>query len=122
MFGERERSIKNLVIDALGGPESYRRARQQTDEIEDAYVQIESRRSSVVVRRLAIFVVLYVLIVMTAIVVVRSQTGQMDVVLWVGVGTFNAASAGIYYAQYQKRRLALEVLNVLRNQGEESAS
>tara|TARA_Y100000588_G_scaffold236874_1_gene250469 strand:- start:2927 stop:3295 length:369 start_codon:yes stop_codon:yes gene_type:complete len=122
MFGERERSIKNLVIDALGGAESYRRARQQTDEIDDAYVQIESRRSSVVVRRLAIFVVLYVLIVMTAIVVVRSQTGQMDVVLWVGVGTFNAASAGIYYAQYQKRRLALEVLNVLRNKGEESAS
>lgn len=114
MFGERERSIKNMVVDALGGPESYRQARRQTDEIDETYVEIENRRSSVVVRRLAIFVVLYVLIVLTAVAVVRAQTGRLDVVLWVVVGTFNAASAGIYYAQYQKRRFALQVLDVLR--------
>ena len=71
MFGERERSIKNMVVDALGGPESYRQARRQTDEIDETYVEIENRRSSVVVRRLAIFVVLYVLIVLTAVAVVR---------------------------------------------------
>jgi hypothetical protein len=120
MFGERERSIKNLVIDALGGPASHRQERRQTDVIDETYVEIETRRSSVVIRRLAIFVVLYVLIVLTAVVVVRAQTGRLDVVLWVVVGTFNAASAGVYYAQHQKRRFALQVLDLLRGEEERS--
>ncbi len=122
MFGERERAIKNLVIDALGGPESYRRARQQTDDIDEAYVQIETRRSAVVIRRLAIFIVLYVLIVLTAVVVVRAQTGRLDVILWVVVGTFNAGSAGVYYAQFQKRRMALQILTLLRGESQEVVS
>lgn len=118
MLGARERQIKNLVIEALGGPESYRRARLQRDEIDDDYVRMETRRSAVVFRRLIIFTVLYAAIVASAVVVSIWLTGRYDAVLWVLVGTFNAASAGVYYARHMKRRLALSILEVIRIEDE----
>ena len=113
MLSEREQAIKNILIDQVGGPTSYTAPRKSLSRVDPSYLEMAARRMSVNRRRMVIFAVLYALVVMTAVAVMTLTVKNFNVLLWVGVGTFNAVNAAIHYAEYQKKKMAFAVFDVL---------
>ena len=47
------------------------------------------------------------------IVVMSLTVRNYNVLLWIVVGTFNAVNAAVHYAEYQKKKMAFAVFDVL---------
>ena len=118
MLTDREREVKNVLIDQLGGPASFVQPNKALGYVAPEYLQISARRMLVNKRRLIIFGVLYTLVVLTAVAVMTTTTKNYNVLLWVGVGTFNAVNAAIHYSEYQKRKMAMAVFGILKDEEE----
>jgi hypothetical protein len=116
MLSEREQAIKNTLIDQVGGPASFVAPRKAQAYVDPEYLRIASRRIAVNKRRMIIFVVLYALVILTAVAVLTATAKDYNVFLWVAVGTFNAVNAAIHYSEYQKKKMAMAVFNILEEE------
>ncbi len=119
MLNERERAIKNALMEGLGGPASFIDPRRSVAYVDSEYLRMTERRMAVNNRRMVIFAVLYGLVLLTAVAVVTMTLKDYNVVLWVIVGTFNAVNAAIHYAEYQKKKLAFAVFDLLGEEKQE---
>ena len=121
MLTDREQEVKNALMDYVGGPASYVRPKKALGYIDPDYLRITANRMLVNKRRAIIFVVLYACILFTAVAVMVTATDSYKVVLWGAVATFNGVNAAIHYAEYQKKRLAMEVFDLLNDDEEGEA-
>ena len=113
MLSEREQAIKNTLMDYLGGPAGFVGPNKTLGYLDPEYVRISGRRMAVNKRRMIIFAVLYAFVLITAVAVMTATTKDYNVVLWVVVGTFNAVNAAIHYSEYQKKKMAFAVFDIL---------
>ena len=112
MLSEREQAIKNVLMGYLGSAAGAAGSGEVVNGV-DTILQMAQRRMSVNRRRMVIFVVLYALVVMTAVAVMTLTVKDFSVLIWVGAGTFNAVNAAIHYAEYHRKKMAFAVLEVL---------
>lgn len=119
MLSEREREIKNALMDHLGGPSSFVQPNRALGYVAPEYVRIASRRMLVNKRRMVIFSILYICVLATAVAVMTATAKNYNVLLWVAVGTFNAVNAAIHYSEYQKKKMAMAVFGILEEEEEE---
>ena len=109
MWTEREKAIYNVLMEHLG------RARGNTsgDAVDPAILARIERSMAINKRRMIIFTLLFSFVLLTAVSVMVFTFGDYNVLLWVGVGAFNAANAAFHYAAYQKKKLAYALFDVL---------
>jgi hypothetical protein len=118
MLTEREQTIKNILMDHVGGPASVVRSQKALDWVDSEYLEMASRGMSVNKRRMVIFTVLFSFVLLTAITVMMLTAGYYNVLLWVVVGAFNAVNAAIHYSEYRKKKMAFALFEVLREDEE----
>ena len=118
MLSERERAIKNVLMGYLGSAAGAAGSGEVVNDVDTIHLQMAQRRMSVNRRRMVIFVVLYALVVVTAVAVMTLTAKNFSELIWVGAGTFNAVNAAIHYAEYQRKKMAFAVLEVLEQNQE----
>lgn len=118
MLTERERAIRDFLMDQVGGRPSVVDARKGSDAIDTDYLEMASRSMLVNKRRMIIFTVLFACVLLTALATMLMTGGNRNVILWVVVGAFNAGNAAVHYAAYQKKRMAMALFHVLEQEGE----
>jgi hypothetical protein len=118
MLTDREQEIKNILIDHVGGSASYIGAQKALDRIDPGYLEMASRGVSVNKRRMIIFTILFLCVLLTAVAVMMATVGDYSVLLWVVVGAFNAVNAAIHYAEYKKKKLAFALFDALQQEDE----
>jgi len=119
MLTDRERTIKNALMEQLGGPASFVAPRKAQAFVDPEYVRIASRRMAVNKRRTVIFAVLFACVLFTAATVMIATTDDYNVFLWIAVGTFNAINGCIHYTEYQKKKMAMAVFEILSAENKE---
>lgn len=114
MWTEREKAIHNVLMEHVGTTFGSASA----DAVDPAILARIERSMAINKRRMIIFSLLFSFVLLTAVSVMVFTFGDYNVLLWVGVGTFNAANAAFHYAAYQKKKLAFALFDVL-GQGED---
>jgi hypothetical protein len=113
MLSEREREIKNVLVDQLAGSARAAGQKRLTRYLDPDFVRLAVTRMAVNKRRMVIFSALYFCVVLTAVVVMTQTVSDYKVLLWVVVGSFNAVNAAIHYAEYNKKKLVFTLIDIL---------
>ena len=113
MWTEREKAIRNVLLEQVGRIAPAGQERTLSDAGSAAHLARIERGMDVNKRRTVVFSFLFTVVLLTAVSVMLLTVGDYNVLLWVGVGAFNAVNAAVHYAAYQKKKLAFAVFEIL---------
>ena len=112
MWTEREKAIHSVLMEHVGGTYG-NTSGDAVDPADPATLARIERSMAINKRRMIIFTLLFSFVLISAVSVMVFTFGDYNVLLWVGVGAFNAANAAFHYAAYQKKKLAYALFDVL---------